>query len=297
MDQYQRAEFLVETDWLAANLNETNLRIFDCGARPAPNPDELQRKKYPLKPKSGRALFEKKHIPGANHIDVPGDLSDENSELPLMMPPVKQMAAALAAAGISDNSHVVLYSSTSPMWATRVWWMLRAVGFENTSILNGGIAKWVAEDRPVSDVVSPYAPGKFTAGQNNKLLVDKKYVHKAIDNSDITLIHALTPSVYDGSNDSLVFGRRGRIPGSINIPSELLYDQDTGVYLPHPALRTVFEKAGCCTNNEIIIYCGGGINATLDAFALMLIGYENISVYDGSMCEWGNDHSLPIEFK
>jgi thiosulfate/3-mercaptopyruvate sulfurtransferase len=295
MDQYPRAEYLVETDWLAVNLNESNLRIFDCGARPAPNPDEVQRKKYPLKPKSGRALYEKEHIPGANHIDVPCDLSDENSELPLMMPPVEQMAEVLAAVGISDNSHVVLYSSTSPMWATRVWWMLRSVGFENVSILNGGIEKWVSEGRPVSNVVSPYASGKLTVVQKSELFVDKKYIRKAIDNDTITLVHALTPSVYDGSNDSLIFGRRGRIPGSINIPSELLYDPDTGVYLPHPALCTVFEEVGCRTNNKIIIYCGGGINATLDAFALTLIGYENIAVYDGSMCEWGNDHSLPIE--
>jgi len=109
------------------------------------------------------------------------------------------------------------------------------------------------------------------------------------------LIHALTPSVYDGSNDALVFGRRGRIPGSVNIPSGTLHHSETGAYLPASQLRELFEAANVDGAEQIITYCGGGVNATNVAFALCLLGYENVAVYDGSMNEWGNDESLPIE--
>ncbi len=292
---YRHPEYLVETDWLQQHLNDPELRVFDCTAHPAPNPDPELRKKYPLKPTSGRAHFEQKHISGAGFIDIPGDLSDASTQLPMMMPPEKQFVDVVTSCGIGEGTRVVLYSSTGPMWATRMWWMLRAFGFNTASVLDGGWDKWYSEGRPVSNKPCTYPPGRWTAQVRPGAIVDKEEVLAAVGDNTIRLIHALTPSVFDGSNDTVVFGRRGHIPDSINIPSATLHDPDTGTYLSSDELHKVLDAAGVRTAERIITYCGGGINATDNAFALCLLGYENVCVYDGSMCEWGNDRSLSVE--
>ncbi len=291
---YRNPEFLVSTDWLAGNLDDPNLRIYDCAAQPGPNPDESRRKKFPLSPQPARAMYEEKHIPGAGFIDVPNDLTDRSTEIPMMLAPVEQLVDTFRRAGITEGSKVVLYSSTGAMWATRVWCSLRSIGFDNASILDGGLIKWVAERRPVSTAPSNYPAGDLGTNPRADIFIDKNRVRDSIDDDDTLIIHALTPSVYDGSNDQLVFGRRGHIPGSINIPSGTVHDPDTGIYLSADELQKIFEGAGVQKAKQIVTYCGGGINASLDTFTLALMGYENVSIYDGSMNEWGNDEALPV---
>ena len=295
MTPYKDTEFLCETDWLADNLSNPDLRIYDCAAKPALHPDKSLRKKYPLSPQNCRPGYEKKHIPGAGYIDVPGDLTDKTCETPMMLASTPQVVKTFAQAGINNNSYVVLYSSEDPMWATRVWWVLKAVGFDNAAILNGGLAKWMAEGRDISDKPSSYPQGQFKAAMRHGIFVDKEHVLSSLDDDEIVLIHAMMPSVYNGSHETLIFGRRGRIPGSVNIPSGKLHDPKSGTYLQPTALRHLFETIKSENAKNIITYCGGGMNASNVAFALALLGYENVSIYDGSMCEWGNDPSLPIE--
>lgn len=295
MRNYPRPDLLVETDWLFDNLLRSDLRVFECGARPSPNPDKALAKKYPLRPQSGRPLYHEAHIPGANFIDLPTDLTDQTSEIPMMMPPIEQLVEVMQASGIEDGTTVVLYSSTSPMWATRIWWMLRSVGFENAKILNGGIRKWRAEGRPISTESPKYARAKFTPKPHDGVFVIKEDVIAALSDPDTVLLHALTESVFDGTDDTRVFGRRGHIPDSVNVPSDSLHDPDTGTYLSPEKLAQLFAEKFDTSAARIITYCGGGINATNNAFALALLGHENVAIYDGSMNEWGNDHSLPIE--
>lgn len=295
MTSYKNAEILVETDWLADNLNNSNIRIYDCAAKPEPHPDETLRKKYPLSPQNCRASYEQKHIPGAGYIDVPGDLTDKSCEIPMMLATTAQLVETFTHAGISNDSHVVLYSSENPMWATRVWWVLKALGFDNAVVLNGGFTKWVDEERATSDIPCSYPQGQFKAVPRSGVFIDKDRVRAALDDSETLLIHAMMPSVYDGSHETLVFGRPGRIPGSINIPSGELYNPESETYLPPTELQRLFETVQSEKAKKIITYCGGGMNASNDAFALALLGYKNVSIYDGSMCEWGNDKSLPIE--
>ncbi len=294
-DGYAHPEILVETDWLERHLDDPGLRIIDCTAYPAPNPDPERRKKFPIAPQSGRAHFDEEHIPGAGFIDVPGELADSKSELPMMMPPDNQFVEAISAVGIGDDTRVVLYSATSPMWAARVWWMLRSFGFENAAVLNGGWSKWIGEGRPVSAEPCAYPPGEFTGRARAGSFLSREEVFTAIGDDGVRLIHALTPSVYDGTNDTLIFGRRGHIRGSVNVPSGTLHDPDTGAYLPAAGLRERFDAVRAGEADKIITYCGGGVNACDNALALCLLGYRNVSVYDGSMSEWGNDPSLPLE--
>lgn len=294
MNKYIKSEYLVETSWLEENLGKPSLRIFDCAAQPAPNIDEKKRKKYPLIPINAFDNYQKAHIPDAVYIDVPGNLTDESSDIPMMAPHIEQAAEYFSSVGIDNDSRVVLYSSANFIWAARVWWLLKAVGFEQVSILNGGLSKWVAENRPITDKVSLYPTGQLDVTEV-EVFVDKEKVKTAIDDTSMLLIHALTPGVYDGSNNNLVFGRRGHIPKSINIPSESLLDKQSGSYLPGDELVKLFEANQCDRAKEIITYCGGGVNASALAFSLCLAGYDNVSIYDGSMNEWGNDISLPVE--
>ena len=290
---FQFPEFLVETDWLEPLLGTPGLLIFDCAVIAGPNPDTKFAKKFPFSFESGQKKYDAGHIPGSGFIDILANLTDKSSSFPLMSPPVQQFVEAMGNYGINNNTHVVLYSSTEPMWATRVWWLLRAFGFDNAAILNGGWAKWEQEERPVSQDPVNYGQKKFTARPRPELFADKEEVLKATEADDTCIINALPPGMHTGAGGP-TFGRMGRIAGSVNVPSGALHEPETGTYLPIDKLREVFIAAGIDQAEKIITYCGGGIASSNDAFVLAMLGFENISVYDASMFEWGNDHSLPM---
>ena len=140
---FAHPEFLVETEWLAAHLRDTELRVLDCTVHLIPNPDIG----YTVKP--GREDFEKGHIPGAQFIDLQADLSAPHPKLRFMLPSAETFAAAMGRFGVGEHSRVILYSTTTPQWASRIWWMLRNYGFDNAAVLDGGFQKWSREGRPV----------------------------------------------------------------------------------------------------------------------------------------------------
>lgn len=285
---------LVETDWLEQHLKNPNLRVFDCTVNVIPNPNSEQSPQIPFVYLGGLSHFNQSHIPGAGFIDIPSDLSDPRTEFPLTLSPEEQIVSAMGSYGIDDDTFVVLYSSTEPNWATRVWWILRSYGFNNVAILNGGWAKWKKEGREISNKVCTYAPSQFTARFQSDNFVDKNEVLSAISNKNVRIINALPSKIYVGTSD-VVFGRKGRISGSVNIPFSSLHDSETGNYLPANQLNKKFDAVRTKEAERIITYCGAGIAASNTAFTLSLLGYNNVAVYDGSMLEWGNDTSLPME--
>ena len=146
-------QYLVETDWLAAHLarpGPPRLRLHDL-----PRSRSRHRLSRPeaAGPTGSRATF-----PGSDHLDLQGELSDVSSPLRFTMPAAEQFAAAMSRHGVGDGTRVVLYSVGSVMWAARIWWMLRAFGFDNAAILNGGLDKWKAEGRPLSTEPAPGIP-------------------------------------------------------------------------------------------------------------------------------------------
>ncbi len=289
---YRNPEYLVETDWLEQHLSDPDLRVFDCTVNARLNPEPNS--KFPFAFESGRGRFDDGHIPGAGFLDLLSDLSDTSSELPFMAPSEQRFADAMGRAGVSDGTRVVLYGTAEPIWAARVWWMLRAFGFENAAILNGGWAKWAAEGRSVSDQPCQYAPDHFAARPRPESFVGKDEVLAAIGDQSVRTINALPAPIYAGTGGP-VFGRKGRIVGSVSVPFGSVHDPDTGAYLPAGRLREKFDAVGASGAERLIAYCGSGIAASDDAFALALLGYENISVYDASMAEWGHDETLPME--
>ena len=281
-------EFLVETDWLAAHLGDPGLRVFDCTTHLIPDPKIV----YQVVP--GRADFEKAHVPGAGFIDVQGDLSDRNQKLRFMRPSADAFAAAMSRLGVGDGSRVVLYSTANPWWATRVWWLLRSFGFDNAAVLNGGFQKWRREGRPVeTGPAKPVAPARFVVAEERDLMVARDAVLGAIGDPATCTINALAAEQHAGTGGNS-YGRPGHIMGSVNVPAASLLDPATNAFLPPEALRARFASVGAL-DKRVIAYCGGGIAASADALALVMLGHEDVVVYDASLSEWAVDPSLPME--
>jgi thiosulfate/3-mercaptopyruvate sulfurtransferase len=280
-------QWLISTAELEPRLGDPALRILDCTVYLKPTDGGG------VRPASGREHWALAHIPGSGYADLLGELSDRDSQLPVMMPPATQFAAAMSRYGVGEGTRVVLYDTGSGIWAARVWWMLRAFGFDAAAVLDGGFTKWKAEGRPVTAEPPAHPPAKFVARPRPQLVVGKQQVIAALGNARIGLVNALSPDEFAGRVTRV--GRPGRIPGSVNVPAAALLDPDTNAFKPGEELRALFEKAGVLDKDRVITYCGGGIAAAGDAFALALLGFENVSLYDGSLVEWAQDASLPLE--
>jgi thiosulfate/3-mercaptopyruvate sulfurtransferase len=283
---------LIGTAELAAILKQTNLLVFDCTTILDYQPPGSG---VPYIPVPGRKGFEEGHVPGADFLDLQGEFSDQNTKLRFMMPEVAQLEAAFGRHGVGADSFVVLYSVGTPMWATRFWWMLRSLGFDNAAVLDGGWDKWKAEGRPIeSGPAKGYPPAKFTAKPRNGYFVDKHQVLAAGKDRDTVVVNALNAQLHEGREPSR-YGRPGHIPGSCNISAAALIDAGTKAFVPLADAEAKFSAQGFSRDKRVVAYCGGGISATIDLFMLHRLGYDKLTLYDGSMGEWATDESLPIE--
>jgi thiosulfate/3-mercaptopyruvate sulfurtransferase len=279
-------DMLVPGNWLADHLDHPDLRIFDCSVTLVPTGSGVR-------PESGRAAWAAGHIPGSGFADLISELSDTSQSLPMMMPPPAQFAAAMGRLGVGPATAVVLYDTGPHTWATRVWWMLRAVGFDNAAVLDGGLGKWKAEGRPLSTEPCRYPPAHFEPLPRECVFVGKDHVCRLHGEPQVRLINALSADEHSGKVARTA--RPGRIPGSGNVPAGSLLDPATGAYLPLAQLRERFQAQGALDGRSVITYCGGGIAATSAAFTLVRLGVPDVAVYDGSLVEWSADPSLPLE--
>jgi thiosulfate/3-mercaptopyruvate sulfurtransferase len=283
---------LITTEDLARELGRGGVRVYDCTTYLEPTPPGSE---DPYLVVSGRASFEAAHIPGADFLDLQGEFSDPSTRLRFMMPDVAALETAFGRHGIGGSARVVLYSIGSMMWATRFWWMLKALGFDAAAVLDGGFDKWRAEDRPVeAGPAKIYPPARFLARPRPGLFVDKHAVRAAIGDPQTVTVNALNPQFHRGLEPSR-YGRPGRVPGSVNVPAAELVDPESKAFAPLAAAAQKFAAAGLAKEKRIIAYCGGGISATLDLFLLHQLGFDRLALYDGSMGEWAKDAALPIE--
>jgi thiosulfate/3-mercaptopyruvate sulfurtransferase len=286
---FTRPQYLVETDWLAKHLGDPGLRVLECTVylHPADVPGGFR-------VESGRAKWAESHIPGAGFVDLQEELSDRTSRLRFMMPPAAQFAEAMGRAGVGEGVRVVLYDRAVNMWAARIWWMLRAFGFDDAAVLNGGFRKWTLEGRPVATDAGSGPARTFTPRPRPALVADKAGVLAALGESGTCVLNALTEEQHRGTG-GIAYGRPGRIAGSVNVPARELVDPKTHAYLDADALRARFQTAGALDARRVVTYCGGGIAASSDAFVLALLGRDDIAVYDASLSEWAADPTLPME--
>jgi thiosulfate/3-mercaptopyruvate sulfurtransferase len=282
---------LVDVATLSGHLDDSSLRLFDATVELARPPEG-----GPYAVRSGRPGYEQAHIPGAAFADIAGELSDPDSPFPFTLPSGERFAAAAGSLGIGPGTHVVVYAQDTPMWATRLWWLLRFFGFDAVSVLDGGLPAWRASGRSTDSGSAAYAPAEFTARPRWERLarrVDVEDIVAAGDGS-VCLLNALTPPVFRGEGPSS-YSRPGRIPGSVNAPWTELVDPETNLFRPPADLERALQNAGALGSTPVIAYCGGGISATVDLFALALLGHDEARLYDGSLTEWTRDDALPVE--
>lgn len=281
-------EFLVETDWLADHLTDPDVVVFDCTTHLVPDPKIT----YQVVP--ARADFEKAHIPGAQFVDMLRDVSDTSHRFRFMRQSPEDFAAAMRRFGVGTTSRVVTYSTANAWWATRMWWLLRVFGFDNAAVLNGGWQKWAREERPTeTGAAKPRPAGNFNVRELRDLMVGKSQVLAAIGDNDVCTLNALAPQQHSGSGGNS-YGRPGHIAGSVNLPAAHLLDPDSNTFLPADELRKRFASVGAL-DKPVITYCGGGIAASADALALVMLGHTDVKLYDASLSEWAADPSLPME--
>jgi thiosulfate/3-mercaptopyruvate sulfurtransferase len=269
---------LVEIDWLETHLHDPDLRILECTVFLKPGLEGVQFE-------SGYQTWVEGHIPGSRFVDLIEELSAPKAEFPFMMPSAEQFTEVMAHHGVGEGTQVILYDRAKTMWAARVWWMLWYAGFDQAAILNGGWHKWRQDGCPVSTELSQYPPARFQAHFQPELMADMNEVIAVMKDRQSPLIHALEQDSY----------RKQRIPGSVNVPAMELLDHETERFLPLEMLRQRFQEIGAPDSKKIITYCGAGIASCSVAFVLTLLGYTNVSMYDGSLAEWSAHENLPIE--
>jgi thiosulfate/3-mercaptopyruvate sulfurtransferase len=286
-----RPTSLITIEQLAAQLGEPNLRIYDCTTYLEPTPPESQ---APYLVVSGRKTFEAGHVPGADFLDLQGEFSDASTELRFMMPSTAQLEAAFGRHGLDGSKSIVLYSIASMMWATRFWWMLRALGVA-ARVLDGGFDKWKSEGRAVErGPPKGYPPATFKAAPRAGLFVDRSTVLSRLDDSSTVIVNALGPQFHRGLEPSR-YGRPGRIPGSRNVPAATLVNTADKTLTGLADAEAKFASQDITRDKNVICYCGGGISATIDLFMLAELGYDKLTLYDASIGEWAKDPVLPIE--
>jgi thiosulfate/3-mercaptopyruvate sulfurtransferase len=277
----------VSTQWLADFLGSDKLVVLDATVLPYTQPN-------------GRAglmsgheeYLVSGHIPGAIYADLFDVFSDNENPLPFSRPTAEQFAIAAGSVGIDNETTVVVYDSGVGQWASRIWWLFRAFGYDSVAVLDGGYKKWLAEGREVQvgHVESPITV--FETAERPGLWASKEDVEAIVNGTaQGALVCAAPPSDFLGETGGRA--RLGHIPGSVSVPAGRLVDRQTNALLSEDALRTSFAQV--FDEDRIVTYCGAGIAAASDALTLTLLGHRNVSVYDGSLNEWSADESLPLE--
>jgi thiosulfate/3-mercaptopyruvate sulfurtransferase len=282
---YARPEALVSTEWLAAHLADPHVRVLDSSY------------KQPGITPTARADYEAGHIPGAVFFDI-DDVAEPGTSLPHMIPSAERFAARMAERGIGNDDRVVVYDTVGLSSAGRAWWMLRLFGHRNVALLDGGLPKWRAEGRPLETAAPAIPSRRFVARFDSALVRDKRALlaDLALARAREQVVDARAAGRFEGTAEETWPGRRrGHIPGSRNLPFDLVTDPKTRRLKSAEELRLLFADAGVALDRPIVASCGSGVTACALAFALHLIGHPGAAVYDGSWSEWGLPDGPPIE--
>ena len=282
--EYVNPEALVSTEWLAENISASDVRIIDASSV-LPNVD-----------RDPHAEFLEKHIPGAQFFDI-NEIADTDHQLPHMLPSPEKFSSKMGELGLGDSVKVIAYDSNGGFSAAcRAWWMLRVFGHEDVAVLNGGLPKWIAEGRVVNNFGPVPSEGHFMAHKNDSLVRDVVEMLANIEGSQEQVADARSPGRFSGIDpEPRPSSKVGHIPGSINLPYNLLMDvENYYVFRSADEIMDAVQSAGVVPEKPLIATGGSGVTACVIALALYLVGYKETSVYDGSWSEWGEHHATPV---
>lgn len=278
---WARPELLVETDWLAAHLDDSGVRVVDC--------------RYYFDGRDARRIYAEGHIPGAVYLSWAEDLGRPGEPVSNLVTPPERFAATMSRLGIGNDTFVVGYDDEGGHSAARLWWELAYYGHDRCAILHGGIVKWRQEGRPIESGVTQVPAARFTPGQpRTELRATLDEVRASIGRPDAKIVDVRRPSEYTG--EEVRAARGGHIPGVAHRLWRNNVDHEGDWRFRAPAaIRQAYQSLGVTPNQHVITYCQGGVRAAHTAFTLRLLGFDNVAVYDGSWAEWGNHPDVPIE--
>jgi len=261
---------LVDTAYLAKHLHDADTVLIEVGSRQE---------------------YDKQHIADARLLtpeDVSTPAKAQPGQLGLELLPADTLRLRLEAAGISDGSHIIVYSGEKEplQLTTRVIFALQYMGLgERTTLLNGGLAAWLKDGHPVTAEPAKIVAGKLTLGPVEGLVADASLVRSIAEHLNYKLVDARTPNFYNGTDAS--FNGKGHIPGAINIPFSEVAGSDSEIDVAH--LKQVFTDAGVKPGDTVVTYCHLGAQASATLFAARLLGHP-VKLYDGSFQDWVTNH-------
>lgn len=267
-----RDRLLVSTDALATVLDDPDVRVVDA--------------RYSLDDREwGRREFEAGHIPGAVYLHWLDDLSDPDDPVDGQLAPPDRFRQTMESAGIGQQTRVVAYDDGVIFMAARLSWCLRSYGHDAVQILDGGLPAWVREGRRLeTGPARPVAPARFTPRPVPAIRATKDDVLAALSGGDAVLLDCRMDATWTAVGQ--------HIPGARRLPAPSLVDAD-GRLRSSEEVRELANAAGAGLADRVILYCGGGVSASLAFAALEDAGFRNLVVYDGSWTEWGADPATP----
>jgi thiosulfate/3-mercaptopyruvate sulfurtransferase len=273
---------LVSTEWLAAELGAPDLKVIDATIFLASHG------------RDARAEFEAEHIPGAVFMDL-DEIVDSDNPAPHMLPPEYKFASRMQSLGLGDGQRFVVYDNTPLHSAARAWWMLRVYGAHYVAILDGGLPKWKAEERPLESGKPRVRHAHFTASLDGNAVADKAFVSSILGSGEHQIADARSAARFAGEEAEPRAGlASGHIPGSRSLPQSELFNADNS-FKQGEALRAAFAAAGIDLSKPLVTTCGSGVTAAVLLFGAHLLGKDDVKLYDGSWSEWGADPALPKE--
>ncbi|MDI9220223.1 3-mercaptopyruvate sulfurtransferase [Pantoea sp. EA-12] len=277
------APLFVSADWLKEHYTEETLQVLD--ARMLPPGQEAVR--------DIEAEYLAGHLPDAPYFNIEA-LSDHTSAYPHMMPRPEAFAVAMRELGVNQDKHLVIYDEGNLFSAPRAWWMLRAFGCVNVSILAGGLQGWKAAGFDVATGPVSLPEGEFEAKYDSAQVKRLTDVLLISHEGGAQIVDARAANRFNAEVDEPRPGLlRGHIPNSLNMPWNNLVVN--GALKPAAELRDLFEKAGIKLDQPIVASCGSGVTAVVVILALTALGVRDVTLYDGSWGEWGSRDDLPIE--
>jgi thiosulfate/3-mercaptopyruvate sulfurtransferase len=269
---YAHPEQLVDTAWVAAHASDSNVRIVD-----------MRQNGY------GEG-----HVPGAVYLS-PVAIRDAKAP-PTFLPTPAAFEAMMARLGIGNGTRVIAYDERGGLYAARLWWILNYFGHTNVALMNGGWIKWTAEHRPTTANVPSPASVRFAARPRPQLVATATDVVQAINKPGVKIVDARTTDEIEG-RDLRNIKRGGFIESSVPVYWEDLLDPQTKTFKSADEIGKIYEDRGVLPSHQVIAYCQVGMRASVDLFAMHLIGYTNLRNYYGAWEEWGNRDDLPIAKK
>lgn len=272
---YARPDLLVDTAWLAAHLDDANVRIVDLRSRG----------------------YGEGHIPGAVWLD--NNAIRIANRPPTYLPAPQEFAQAMSRLGISNTTRVIAYDDRGGIYAARLWWILNHYGHANVALLDGGWRKWELDQRPVSTAApASLTSAQFKVGPGTVKVATAQDVLAAINKPGVKLVDARTQAEIEGK-DLRNIKRGGYIESAVPVYWEDTFDAATHTFKSAADIQKLYRDAGVHVDDDVITYCQVGMRAAHDLFTLALIGHDltKLHNYYGSWEEWGNRSDTPIQKK